>query len=49
MGLTLAEKILSEHTDHEVHDSELSIINIDIDLCLTLDGIFLCRTCSGYL
>ena len=36
MGLTLAEKILSEHADHEVHAGELSIITVDV--CLTQDG-----------
>lgn len=36
MGLTLAEKILSEHADHEVHAGELAIIKVDV--CLTQDG-----------
>ena len=36
MGLTLAEKILSEHAGKEVHAGELAII--DVDVCLTQDG-----------
>ena len=36
MGLTLAEKILSEHADNEVHAGELAII--DVNVCLTQDG-----------
>lgn len=36
MGLTLAEKILSEHAEKEVHAGELAII--DVDVCLTQDG-----------
>lgn len=36
MGLTLAEKILSEHAGHEVHGGELAIIRVDA--CLTQDG-----------
>ncbi len=36
MGLTLAEKILSEHTGKEVHAGEFAIITVDI--CLTQDG-----------
>ena len=36
MGLTLAEKILSEHAGHEVHGGELAIIQVDV--CLTQDG-----------
>jgi 3-isopropylmalate/(R)-2-methylmalate dehydratase large subunit len=36
MGLTLAEKILSEHAGKEVHAGELAIINVDV--CLTQDG-----------
>jgi 3-isopropylmalate/(R)-2-methylmalate dehydratase large subunit len=36
MGLTLAEKILSEHAGKEVHAGELAIV--DVDVCLTQDG-----------
>lgn len=36
MGLTLAEKILSEHAGKEVHAGELAIVNVDV--CLTQDG-----------
>jgi 3-isopropylmalate/(R)-2-methylmalate dehydratase large subunit len=36
MGLTLAEKILSAHTDREVHAGELAVV--DVDVCLTQDG-----------
>ena len=36
MGLTLAEKILSDHADHKVHAGELAIIKVDV--CLTQDG-----------
>ena len=36
MGLTLAEKILSEHTGRKVHANEFAIINVDV--CLTQDG-----------
>ena len=36
MGQTLAEKILSEHADKEVHPGELAIVSVDV--CLTQDG-----------
>ena len=36
MGLTLAEKILSEHAGREVHADELAVVNVDV--CLTQDG-----------
>jgi len=36
MGLTLAEKILSEHTGHEVRAGELAVVAVDV--CLTQDG-----------
>jgi len=36
MGLTLAEKILTEHADHEVHAGELAVVRVDV--CLTQDG-----------
>jgi 3-isopropylmalate/(R)-2-methylmalate dehydratase large subunit len=36
MGLTLAEKILSEHAGKEVHAGELAIVGVDV--CLTQDG-----------
>jgi len=36
MGLTLAEKILSEHAGNEVRAGELAIIKVDV--CLTQDG-----------
>ncbi|MFC1552947.1 3-isopropylmalate dehydratase large subunit [Candidatus Latescibacterota bacterium] len=36
MGLTLAEKILSTHTDKEVHAGEFAIVKVDV--CLTQDG-----------
>lgn len=36
MGQTLAEKILSEHADKEVHAGELAVISVDV--CLTQDG-----------
>ncbi|MFA6471805.1 MAG: 3-isopropylmalate dehydratase large subunit [Candidatus Latescibacterota bacterium] len=36
MGLTLAEKILSEHAGREVHAGELAIVAVDV--CLTQDG-----------
>jgi 3-isopropylmalate/(R)-2-methylmalate dehydratase large subunit len=36
MGLTLAEKILTEHAGKEVHAGELAIV--DVDVCLTQDG-----------
>lgn len=36
MGLTLAQKILSAHSDHEVQIGELVVANIDV--CATQDG-----------
>ncbi len=36
MGLTLAEKILSEHAGREVRAGELAIVEVDV--CLTQDG-----------
>ena len=36
MGQTLVEKIISAHTDHEVHAGELVIANVDI--CAVQDG-----------
>jgi len=36
MGLTLAEKILNEHTDENVRAGELAIVRVDV--CLTQDG-----------
>ena len=30
MGLTIAEKIMSDHAGHEVHAGELAIINVDV-------------------
>ena len=36
MGLTLAEKILSEHAGKKVSAGELAIVNVDV--CLTQDG-----------
>ena len=36
MGLTLAQKILSAHADHEVQVGELVVANIDV--CATQDG-----------
>ncbi len=36
MGLTLAQKILSAHADHEVKIGELTIANVDV--CATQDG-----------
>jgi len=36
MGLTLAEKILSEHAGHEVRAGELAVVTVDV--CLTQDG-----------
>lgn len=36
MGLTLAEKIISEHTGKEVHAGELVIANVDV--CAVQDG-----------
>ena len=36
MGLTLAEKILSNHTDKEVRAGEFAIVKVDV--CLTQDG-----------
>ena len=36
MGLTLAQKILSDHTGHEVKSNELVIANVDV--CATQDG-----------
>jgi 3-isopropylmalate/(R)-2-methylmalate dehydratase large subunit len=36
MGLTLAEKILSEHAGHEIHAGELALVSVDV--CLTQDG-----------
>ncbi|MFC1490791.1 3-isopropylmalate dehydratase large subunit [Candidatus Latescibacterota bacterium] len=36
MGLTLAEKILSAHTDKEVRAGEFAIVKVDV--CLTQDG-----------
>ena len=36
MGLTLAEKILSEHAGRDVHDNEFAVVNVDV--CLTQDG-----------
>ncbi len=36
MGLTLVEKILSEHADHEVHADELIISKVDV--CAVQDG-----------
>jgi 3-isopropylmalate/(R)-2-methylmalate dehydratase large subunit len=36
MGLTLAEKILSEHAGKEVRAGELAIVGVDV--CLTQDG-----------
>jgi len=36
MGLTLAEKILGGHADHEVHAGELAVVAVDV--CLTQDG-----------
>lgn len=36
MGLTLAQKILSQHCDHEVKINELIVANVDV--CATQDG-----------
>ena len=36
MGLTLAQKILSAHSDHTVQVGELVVANIDV--CATQDG-----------
>ena len=36
MGQTLVEKIISAHTDHEVHAGELVIANVDV--CAVQDG-----------
>ena len=36
MGLTLAQKILSEHAGHTVQFNELAIVNVDV--CATQDG-----------
>lgn len=36
MGLTLAQKILSNHSDHEVQFNELVVANVDV--CATQDG-----------